>query len=132
MILTDTQIQDIFYRAGFRGMDLYAVTKICYCESSFNTNAHNTSGEDSIGLMQINVDVWKKYKYLDLFDPLINASVAYEIFTLAGNTFKDWTCARILNLVDPNGFNVAGVEIPKNITLGVGIVLMAGLLLYLN
>ena len=101
MILNHSQVQNYFYRAGFRGVNLDAALKICFCESSFNTQAHNTTGEDSRGLMQINVNAHPNYSSLNLFDPQINANVAYEIFTNAGKTFKDWTCARKLNLINP-------------------------------
>lgn len=102
MILNTSQVFNYFYNAGFRGSNLDAAVKICYCESSFNTNAHNTTGEDSRGLMQINVDAHPNYLNRNLFDPQINANTAYEIFTNAGKTFKDWTCARNLNLVNPS------------------------------
>ena len=101
MILNSTQVASYLYNAGFKGVNLQAAIKICNCESSFNTNAHNTNGEDSRGLMQINVDAHPYYSHLNLFDPQINANCAYEIFTNSGKNFKAWTCARILNLENP-------------------------------
>jgi hypothetical protein len=100
MILEKNQILNFLYNAGFKGANLQAAIKICFCESGFNTNAHNTSGEDSRGLMQINVDAHPEYLNLNLFDPQINANVAYNIFTETGN-FQAWTCARKLGLVNP-------------------------------
>jgi len=101
MILNSTQVANYLYNAGFRGVNLSAAVKICYCESSFNTKAHNTSGEDSRGLMQINVNAHPHYGGRNLFDPQINCNTAYEIFTQSGKNFKPWTCARTLNLVNP-------------------------------
>ena len=100
MILDYTQVKQYLYNAGFKGIHLEAAIKIAYCESSFNTQAHNTNGEDSRGLMQINVDAHPEYSYLNLYDPEVNTSIAYEIFTQTGN-FSAWTCARRLGLVNP-------------------------------
>jgi hypothetical protein len=119
MILNSTQVTNYLYNAGFRGVDLKAAIKICNCESGFNTNAHNTTGEDSRGLMQINVNAHPNYEYLNLFDPQINCNVAYELYSKRGKTFKDWTCARTLNLVNP-----------KNIIFGTGIVFI-GIAVYI-
>jgi hypothetical protein len=101
MILNSSQVTGYLYNAGFKGVNLSAALKICYCESGFNTNAHNTTGEDSRGLMQINVDAHPNYANRNLFDPQINCNTAYEIFTQSGKNFKAWTCARKLNLENP-------------------------------
>ena len=120
MILNSTQVSNYLYNAGFKGIDLQAAVKIAGCESSFNTNAHNTSGEDSRGLMQINVDAHPHYAHLNLFDPQINCNIAYKIYQQANKTFKPWTCARILNL-----------ENPSQIYFGIGIVFI-GIALYIS
>lgn len=101
MILNSSQVLSYLYNAGFRNIHLEAAVKICYCESGFNTNAHNTNGEDSRGLMQINVDAHPEYNNLNLFDPQINANCAYEIFVQSGKNFKAWSCAKKLNLENP-------------------------------
>lgn len=101
MILTNSQVAMYLYNAGFKGIALQSALKICACESGFNTNAHNTSGEDSRGLMQINVNAHPEYSNLNLFDPQVNCNCAYEIFTQSGKTFRAWTCARQLNLENP-------------------------------
>lgn len=120
MILNSTQVTNYLYNAGFRGVNLQAAIKICNCESGFNTNAHNTSGEDSRGLMQINVDAHPYYSHLDLFDPQINCNIAYELFVKRNKTFKDWSCARILKL-----------ENPSNIIFGTSLVFI-GIALYIS
>lgn len=101
MILNSTQVANYLYNAGFKGVNLQAAIKICNCESGFNTNAHNTNGEDSRGLMQINLNAHPYYSHLNLFDPQINCNCAYEIFTNSGKNFKAWTCARKLGLEKP-------------------------------
>jgi hypothetical protein len=102
MKLNEAQVKQYLYNAGFKGVNLQAAVKICYCESSFNTHAHNTTGEDSRGLMQINVasNANPQYKHLNLFDPVINTTVAYQIYNRTKD-FRAWTCADKLNLVNP-------------------------------
>lgn len=96
MYITETEVRSYLIGAGFEGVHLNQAVNIAMCESSFNTNAHNTTGEDSRGLMQINVQAHPEYLPIDLFDPALNTRVAYEIYQAAGNTFRDWTCARTL------------------------------------
>ena len=117
MILNYSEIKSYCYNAGFRGIDLEAATKISHCESNWNTNAHNTTGEDSRGLFQINVDAHPQYLYVNLFDPEINCDIAYELYSNANKTFKDWTCARSLGLIDP------GISLIAALAFGIGIVL---------
>jgi len=120
MILSETQVKSLLYNAGFRGAALNAAVKIAQCESGFNTLAWNRDGEDSRGLMQINVSpsANPQYATLDLFDPVINTQVAYQIYLDWGKNFKAWTCARILNLENPSNF------------YGIGIAFIIGSLLY--
>jgi hypothetical protein len=103
MILISNQVRSYAYNAGFRSSALEAAVQIAQCESGFNTNAHNTSGEDSRGIWQINVSssANPQYKNYDLFDPQVNANVAYQIYKAWGNNFGAWTCAKILGLVNP-------------------------------
>jgi len=120
MILNSTQVSSYLYNAGFKGINLWAALKICNCESGFNTQAHNTNGEDSRGLMQINVDAHPYYANRNLFDPQINCNTAFEIFTQSGKNFKAWTCANQLNLVNPT-----------DIYFGVGLAFI-GIALYIS
>jgi len=65
---------------------------------------------DSRGLMQINVNAHPQYSGLDLFDPQINTSIAFQIYQQAGRSFQPWTCATILGLTDPiDNYLIAGV-----------------------
>jgi len=105
MILTESEVKSYLSNAGFKGVALNYATQICYCESGYNTNALNlTSREDSRGLMQINVIAHPEYSNLDLFNPGTNCMVAYQIYQESGNNFGAWTCANLLNLVNPNIF----------------------------
>lgn len=124
MILTETQIRNYLSAAGFSGSDLNNAVRICFCESGYNTNAHNTSGEDSRGLMQINVNAHPVYAPLDLFDPEMNCMIAYEIFKDANFSFRDWSCAYILGILKKND------NLDPKIFVYVAIAIMAGMVLY--
>ena len=66
---------------------------------AFDTNAHDTSGEDSKGLWQINLNAHPEFLSWNLYDPQSNAFAAYQIYLKAGNSFRDWTCATKLGLL---------------------------------
>ena len=123
MILTQSQVAYYLNNAGFTGTALNYAVQICKCESNFNTLAHNIAGEDSRGLMQINVapNANPQYSNFDLFDAQVNCMVAFEIFTNRNNSFRDWTCARILGLETPGATNqiiaLAGLAIIGGIVL---------------
>jgi hypothetical protein len=120
MQLSQSEIETILRNAGFKGIDLINAVKICLCESGFDPAAHNTNNEDSRGLFQINVIAHPEYSYLDLFDPQINANVAFEIFTQSGNKFTAWkNCAASSNIIE------------KTMLFGIGFVLIAGII-YIN
>jgi hypothetical protein len=74
--------------------------EVARLESAYNTAAHNTNGEDSRGLWQINVaagahpqlEVW------NLFDPMLNAYFAHQIWSASG--WRAWyNSARSLGLL---------------------------------
>ena len=78
------------------------------CESGGDPNAHNTAGEDSRGLMQINVGPgahtqWASY---NLFDPETNLRLAYQLWQSQG--WAPWSCAYKIGLVNGGG-SVSGV-----------------------
>jgi hypothetical protein len=120
MIINETQAKNYLYQAGFRSSALNAAARIAWCESGLNTQAHNTAGEDSRGLMQINVasNANPQYASYDLFNPVINTQVAYKIYNAWGKNFGAWTCAHTLGLVNPEN------------NIGIGIAFLIGALLY--
>jgi hypothetical protein len=120
MILNYTQVKQLAYNAGFRGINLDAAVKIAYCESGFDPGINAYGNEDSRGLWQIHYPAHPEYHHLDLYDPEINAECAYEIFVKSGRDFSDWTCARQLGLVKP-----------ENIYFGIGLVFI-GIALYIS
>lgn len=91
---------DVLRGAGWPESELGNALGVISLESGGNPNAHNTSGEDSRGLFQINVGpgAHTQWAGLNLYDPAINASRARELYTWAGNWRDWWNAAGILGL----------------------------------
>lgn len=70
-------ITGIFEQAG---IPTYVWLPIARQESGLDPNSHNTSGEDSRGLFQINLNAHPEYATYDLFDPVVNATIAARDF----------------------------------------------------
>lgn len=94
--LTAQQVAQIAYGAGFRDADLVAVVAIAGRESKYDPSAHNTNattGDDSYGLMQINMrgSLGPERRKLfgittdaELFDPVTNMRAAYTLYKRSG------------------------------------------------
>jgi hypothetical protein len=99
------------YAAGFRGDDLVKMIAISKRESGWKPRAYNgdeTTGDHSYGLWQLNTLNSKKggmmgdlvnsilgkpqgnTNFDDLFDPNVNAKVAYAFYQRNGNTTRPW------------------------------------------
>lgn len=109
--LTGEQVAQIAFNAGFRGQDLINMVAIAKRESSWNPRAYNgnlNTGDQSYGLWQLNTlnkqgagmmgdyvsQILKDLGYAPdfdlLFDPNINAKVAYRFYQDNGNTLRSW------------------------------------------
>jgi Lysozyme like domain/NlpC/P60 family len=82
-------------QAGFSPDQAVTMTAIAMAESGGNPGAHNSTGEDSRGLWQINLSPqangnapWAQT--LDLFDPVDNARAAWEV-SRHGADIGPWT-----------------------------------------
>lgn len=96
------QILEVLTRAGFKGTGLRRAFAVVMAESSGNPNAHNpdaSTGDNSYGLFQINMlgDMGPERRARfnlksneDLFDPDVNARVAYEMSN-GGRSWSAWT-----------------------------------------
>ena len=97
--LSDSELADLLYKAGFRGDRLKTAFAVAKAESSGRPKAYkppsNNTGDDSYGIFQINMigklgpDRRERYglkRDEDLFDPARNAKVAFEM----SNKGKDW------------------------------------------
>jgi len=78
--------------AGFSPDQAATMTAIALAESSGNTGANNTSGEDSRGLWQINAASHPEFNGQDLYDPLTNAKAAFSVSN-GGQDISPWTTA---------------------------------------
>jgi hypothetical protein len=96
--LSDQQIAQAAYNAGFRGTALSTAVAIALAESHGNTTALNDHGEFSVGMFQINVNgylgsrlhQWGFSSWQDLWDPNKNAQAAYKI-SGGGQHFGAWS-----------------------------------------
>lgn len=98
-ILSGLELKSVLIAAGFRGQDLVEAWGTAMKESTGRPFAHNrnsNTGDNSYGLFQINMigslgparrDQYKLKTNSDLFDPLTNAKIAYQM----SNGGKDWS-----------------------------------------
>jgi hypothetical protein len=73
------------------------VAAVSFCESEWWTGAHATVGEDSRGLLQLNVFAHPSYGRYNLGDPQINFYFAFQLWSEQG--WRPWTCAHELGIV---------------------------------
>jgi len=91
-----TEVAGYAYQAGLRNPPKIAMAvAIAMAESGLNPSAHNTKGEDSRGLWQINVRAHPPASLgigsADaLYDPLVNARAMVKISN-SGSNWKAWT-----------------------------------------
>lgn len=96
------QLYDILTKAGFKGDALRRAWAVAMAESGGRSNAHNPNaktGDNSYGLFQINMlgalgpARLKQYGLSSneqLFDPLVNAQIAYKM-SGGGKNWKPWS-----------------------------------------
>lgn len=98
-MLSDQELVNVLYEAGFRNDRLKTAFAVAKAESNARPKAYNppsnNTGDNSYGIFQINMignlgpDRRKRYdleRDEDLFDPARNARVAFEM----SNKGKDW------------------------------------------
>ena len=100
--LSKNELRSILNKAGFSGDELKMAMAIVFYESTFRPYALNKSS-NCYGLFQINMTgsmgKIRREKYglsrnEDLFNPLINASIAYKMSN-GGKNWSAWTTAKI-------------------------------------
>ncbi len=99
VVLTQLQTAYYAYRAGFRGDDLWKAVAIAGRESGYKPGIHGSdSAQNKVsgdrGLFQINYIHDERLlaegliqNKTDLFDPAVNARVAYNLYQRSGNSF---------------------------------------------
>lgn len=103
-------IREKFKAAGFSDIQAEAAVANAIAESGLNPNAHNTRGEDSVGLFQMNRDkgLGVGYSVEQLKDPNTNIDLAIA----AAKNSKDFKSASTIN--DAVAAFVKDVERPAN------------------
>jgi hypothetical protein len=99
--LTDVQLVELLDAVGFKGKQLKVAWAIAMKESGGRPVAHNknaNTGDNSYGLFQINMignlgparlDKFSLVKNTDLFDPVVNAQVAFHM-SRGGEDWGSW------------------------------------------
>lgn len=127
-VLDDQEITDILKKAGFEGQGLQNALKIAKAESGYRPYAWNPHGGDlSYGLFQINMlgslekerlnKIWREKNggtfrlsdKEDLYDPLINAKVAYHM-SQKGYNWSSWSTKSVLSGGSPGGSGAGASE----------------------
>lgn len=97
-ILSDQQITELAFNAGFRGEALRWAVAIAKAESGGNPSAYNPEAAagtapnaGSRGLWQIYGTAHPQYNSSIAFDPAVNARAAFEVYREAGNRFTPWS-----------------------------------------
>ena len=94
--LSAQDIATLASNAGFTGDDIATATSIASAESGGDPNAYNPEtkagapqGMGSYGLWQIYLNAHPEFAGYNLFDPLENASAAYQVWESSG--FRAWS-----------------------------------------
>jgi len=99
--LSAKELKSILYEVGFRGSKLKEAWAVAMKESTGRPRSHNdnpNTGDNSYGLFQINMigslgpARLKQYgldSNKDLFDPLVNAKIAFQMSD-GGNNWSAW------------------------------------------
>jgi len=99
--LSSKNLKAILYEVGFRGSNLKKAWAVAMKESTGRPMAHNDNpktGDNSYGLFQINMigslgparlEQYKLNSYKDLFEPLVNARIAFQMSD-GGNNWSAW------------------------------------------
>jgi hypothetical protein len=101
-VLSDADLAQVLYQAGFRGDAIATMVAIAHPESGGDPRAYNgnrNTGDNSYGLWQINMIDGMGPERLrafgissneDLYDPLTNARAAFKLYQGSGG-FRDWS-----------------------------------------
>jgi murein DD-endopeptidase MepM/ murein hydrolase activator NlpD len=104
--LSVLEIYEVARQAGFNHDQAVTWTAIAMAESRGNPFAHATSGEDSRGLWQINVNPSvRPNTYGDLYDPLTNARAAFEISN-QGTNLRPWSVTHANHAGTPQDYRM--------------------------
>lgn len=99
--LSDKDLKNLLYLVGFRGQNLKEAWAVAKKESNgrpFAFNGNTSTGDSSYGIFQINMlgmlgpdrrDKFELAHNADLFNPVINAKIAYHMSN-GGENWRAW------------------------------------------
>jgi len=102
--LDPTALANLAAAAGCPSQSIPTAVAVAMAESYGNPAAHNTSGEDSRGIWQINAPFHPEFAGQNLFDPNANAAAMYQISNGCQN-WRAWgafTNKSYLKFLDPS------------------------------
>lgn len=82
-VLTRTEVT-LLLAAYFPATIVDHMADIAFLESGYHTAAWNQNGENSRGLLQINLDAWPQFGEWNLFDPQLNCFFAKQVYDRQG------------------------------------------------
>lgn len=103
----------IEYYSNLYGADSKIVSKVIQCESEFNPNAHNPNGEDSWGLVQINLDSHPEITKEQALDT--NFSINYLVENISNGRGKMWSSWRAI--INGGKYTFYSSKLHKKITI---------------
>jgi hypothetical protein len=125
---TDEELAQMLYAVGFEGKALKVAWAVVKKESSGRPlafNGNSRTGDSSYGIFQINMigglGVTRRDKYdlktnTELFDPVINAEIAY-LMTGAGDDWSSWKVGNGYNGSDQARFLEWYKKFPEGVKL---------------
>lgn len=119
-MMTPAQIAAVAANAGFAGDDLITAVAVALAESNPPGNEQSVGDQGtSFGLWQIHLPAHPEFQGLDHFDPQVNAHEAFEIYSLAGDRFRDWSTysinGRYRTFLQDASMGVAQLQMPSQI-----------------
>lgn len=91
-VLSVDNVREVARLAGFTGKNLDIAVAVARAESGFDADAVGDGG-NSIGLWQIHLPSWPRFKGQHLKNPLVNAQAA-RIVASTGRKWGHWTTYR--------------------------------------
>ena len=83
-------VDQVKYYSELYNVNIEIVDRVIQCESRYNPNAHNSVGENSWGLVQINLNAHPDITKEQAIDT--NFAINYLVKNISEGNGKMWTC----------------------------------------
>jgi hypothetical protein len=88
---SQAEVKGLLAQAGWPANLIDTMSAIVMAESNGYSCAHNTSGENSVGLGQVNLHAHGQYTQAQMCDPIQNLRACYQIYRgRNGGSFRPW------------------------------------------